>query len=135
MVVDESRNSDGATSVGSSVGEVHDGRSLVETSESSEVVSATLWIVSLISFNECLIFTRLFYLDVKVVSASEFLDSFVDDFSSTWLSHGLGGVVDVATSAVPVTLDGLGVEAADDTEVLGNSAEEVSDIELRYLMR
>ena len=135
VVVDESRNSDGATSVGSSVGEVHDGRSLVETSESSEVVSATLWIVSLISFNECLIFTRLFYLDVKVVSASEFLDSFVDDFSSTWLSHGLGGVVDVATSAVPVTLDGLGVEAADDTEVLGNSAEEVSDIELRYLMR
>jgi hypothetical protein len=111
VVVDKSRDSDGATSVGSSVGEIHDGGSLVETSESSKVVSATLWIVSL---------------DVKVVSASEFLDSFVDDFSSTWLSHGLSGVVDVATSAVPVTLNRLRVEAADDTEVLGNSAKEVS---------
>lgn len=48
VVVDKSRDSDGATSVGSSVGEVHDRGSLVETSESSKVVSATLWIVSLI---------------------------------------------------------------------------------------
>lgn len=70
---------------------------------------------------------------MKVVSASEFLDSFVNDFSSTWLSHGLGGVVDVATSSVPVSLNWLGVEAADDTEVLGNSAKEVSDIELEFI--
>jgi len=63
---------------------------------------------------------------VKVVSLLELFDSVIDDFSSTGLSHGFSRVVDVATSAVPVSFNWLGVKAADNAEVLSNSAEEVS---------
>lgn len=34
------------------------------------------------------------------------------------VAHGLGGEVGVGTGAVPVTLDGLGVEGGDNAEVL-----------------
>ena len=63
---------------------------------------------------------------MKVVSLLKLLNSFVDDFFSAGLSHGFSRVVDVTSSAVPVSLDWLGVEAADDAEVLSNSAKEVS---------
>ena len=68
---------------------------------------------------------------MKVVSLLELLNSFVDDFSATGLSHRLSRVVNVAASAVPVALDRLGVETDDNAEVLSDSAKEISESILR----
>jgi len=65
--------------------------------------------------------------NVLSVSLGQLLDGGIDFLQATVLTHGLGAVVGVATSAVPVTLgDGLGVEGDDDGESLSESVHEVT---------
>jgi hypothetical protein len=45
---------------------------------------------------------------------------------SVWAAHGQSAVVGVAASTVPVTLDGLGLEAADDIELLAYAVHDVA---------
>lgn len=64
--------------------------------------------------------------NVLVVALRELLDSSLDRLHTALFAHGSGRVVGVATSAVPVTGDSLGVERDLDTPLFGNSDEEVT---------
>ena len=63
--------------------------------------------------------------NVKLVLRSHSLQESLNVVHATDLSHGLGGIVGVATSSVPVTEE-LGLEAHRDTEVLSNTSHQVS---------
>jgi len=41
-----------------------------------------------------------------------------DGLHASWITHGLGGVVGVGSGSIPVALDRLGVERANDAKVL-----------------
>lgn len=62
--------------------------------------------------------------DVELVLGSHLLEETFDVVHAADLSHGLGGVVGVTASAVPV-LEELGLEADRDGEVLSNATEEI----------
>jgi len=59
--------------------------------------------------------------DVFLVTLAELLNGGVDILESSLGSHLLGRVVGVASSSVPVSADGLGVERDDDAELLSES--------------
>lgn len=61
--------------------------------------------------------------NVLHVSLAHLLNSLVDVFDTTFLSHQFGGVVGVATSSVPVTLERLGVEGDLDTPLFADAEE------------
>lgn len=105
---DMSRNSDGSSSVGDTGRERGHGSSLVFTSQSLLVVLSV---------------------DGQMldVLALELLDRILDrGHTLAGRSHGLGRVVRVATSTVPVTLEGLGVERGFDTPLFSDSEQEES---------
>ena len=64
--------------------------------------------------------------DMFNVTLRELLNGLLDDLESTLLTHCLGGVVGVAPGAVPVALEGLGVERDLDAPLLGDADEEVA---------
>ena len=64
--------------------------------------------------------------DVLVVTLAQLLDRRLDVLHSSGLTHSLGGVVGVASGAVPVTLERLGVEGDLDAPLLGDADEEVA---------
>ena len=62
--------------------------------------------------------------DVLGVALGQALDGGEDGLHAARLAHRLGRVVGVPSGAVPVALDGLGVERADNVKVLSQPAEE-----------
>ena len=64
--------------------------------------------------------------DVLVVPLRELGDGLLDVLHASGLAHRLGGVVGVAPGAVPVALEGLGVERDLDAPLLGDADEEVA---------
>jgi hypothetical protein len=64
--------------------------------------------------------------DMLVVPLAEPLDGLLDGLHSSGFTHGLGGEVGVASSTVPVTGEGLGVEGDLDTPLLGDTNKEVA---------
>lgn len=100
-------DTDGSTTVGNTGREVANVAGLVPTGK-------TLVVVGTVNG------------DVLVVSLGELLNGSLDGLHTTLLAHRLGRVVGVATSSVPVTGDGLGVERDLDTPLLGHSDEEVT---------
>jgi len=64
------------------------------------------------------------YGDVLHVTMRELLDSSLDSLDTTFVSHLFSGEVGVASSTVPVTLEGLGVEGDLDTPLFADSEEE-----------
>ena len=64
--------------------------------------------------------------DVLVVPLRELGDGLLDVLHASGLAHRLGGVVGVAARAVPVALEGLGVEGDLDAPLLGDADEEVA---------
>lgn len=64
--------------------------------------------------------------NVLVVPLAELLDGGLDGLYPSGFAHGLGAVVGVATSTVPVTLERLGVEGNLDTPLLRNANKEVA---------
>ena len=62
---------------------------------------------------------------MELVLRSHSLEESLNIVHASYLSHGLGGEVGVATSSVPV-LEELGLKRDRDTKVFGDSAEEVS---------
>ena len=64
--------------------------------------------------------------DVFNVTLRELLNGLLDDLESTLLTHCLGGVVGVASGAVPVTLERLRVEGDLDAPLFGYTDKEVS---------
>jgi len=101
------RNTDRSTTVGNTRAELRDVAGLVATSETELVVLAV-------------------HSDVLVVPLRELLDGSLDGLDSSGLTHRLGGEVGVASSTVPVALEGLGVEGDLDTPLLGNTDKEVA---------
>jgi len=102
-----SRDTDGGTTVCNTGTELADVASLVATSETQFVV---------LSIDS----------DVLVVPLGELLNGGVDGFHASWLTHGLGAVVGVATGTVPFTLKGFGVERDLDAPLLSNADQEVA---------
>ena len=101
------RDTNGGTTVGNTRAEVANVASLVTTGETKVVV---------------------FSVDgnVLVVPLAQFLDGSLDGLHASGFTHRLGAVVGVAASAIPVTLEGLGVERDLDAPLLGNTDEEVA---------
>ena len=64
--------------------------------------------------------------DVFIMPLRQLLDSSFDVFHASGLTHCLGAVVGVATSTIPVTCKGLGVEGNLDTPLFGNADKEVT---------
>ena len=64
--------------------------------------------------------------DVLVVPLRELGDGLLDVLHASGLTHRLGGVVGVAPGAVPVALEGLGVERDLDAPLLGDADKEVA---------
>ena len=64
--------------------------------------------------------------DVLVVTLAQLLDRRLNVLHSSGLTHSLGGVVGVASGAVPVTLERLGVEGDLDAPLFGYTDKEVS---------
>lgn len=102
-----SGDSDGAASVGNTRRKGADGAGLVSTSQSHVVVLAVDG-------------------NVLLVSGRKLLDGSLNVLHSTGLSHRLGRHVGVAAGAVPVALQGLGVERDLDAKLLGHSVQQVS---------
>lgn len=65
-------------------------------------------------------------LDVLGVALAELLNGVLNGLHAALLAHRLGRVVGVASSTVPVTGDGLGVEGDLDAPLLGHTEEEVT---------
>jgi len=102
------RNTDGRTTVSNTRAELGDGGGLVLASETEGVVLAI-------------------HGNVFGVLLGQLLDGGIDFLQATVLAHGLGAVVGVASSTVPVTLsDGLGVEGNNDAKSLSDSVHEVT---------
>lgn len=80
---------------------------------------------SLVSASQSLVVALAVDVDVLLMSLAKLLDGRLDDLHATFLSHGLGRVVEMAASAVPVARDGLGLEANLDSVLLGNSVEQI----------
>jgi len=104
---DVTRDTNGSTAVGDTGAELGDVAGFVAPSETEFVVLAVDG-------------------DVLVVPLGELLDGGLDDFDSSGFAHRLGGEVGVATSAVPVSLEGLWVEGDLDAPLLGHTDEEVA---------
>lgn len=100
-------NTDGGTAVGDTRAEVADVASLVATSKTKVIV---------ITVNS----------NVLVVPLGQLLDGLLDGLHSSGLTHGLGRVVGMAASTIPVTLEWLGVEGDLDAPLLGNTDKEVA---------
>jgi hypothetical protein len=100
-----SGDTDGAATVGDTIGEGIDAASLVTAGKTESVVLTVDG-------------------NVLLVAALELLDGGLDVLHATLLSHLLGGEVAVKTSAIPVTWDGLGVERDLGAELLSNAVEE-----------
>lgn len=100
-------NTDRCATIGDARGEGTDMASLMTTSETELVVLAV---------NS----------DVLVVPLRQLLNSRVDSLDSSGFTHLLSAEVGVATSTVPVTLEGFGVEGDLDTPLLGDTDEEVT---------
>lgn len=64
--------------------------------------------------------------DMLVMTLGQFFNGSFDVFHPSRLTHGLRGVIGVATRTVPVTLERLGVEGHLDTPLLGDTDEEVT---------
>lgn len=64
--------------------------------------------------------------NVLIVPLGQLGNGFLDRLHSTLFTHGLGRVVGVATSTIPVTLQGLGMERHLDVELFRNTNEEES---------
>lgn len=100
------RDTDGGTTVGDTRAEGANVASLVLASETELVV---------------------FTVDGNVLEMllGKLLNGLFNGLHSSWLTHGLGGVVGVATSTVPVTLsEWLGVEGDLDAPLFGDADEE-----------
>lgn len=104
---DMARNTDRGTTVGDTTAELANVASLMATGETHVIV---------------------FTIDsnVLVVPVAELLNGRLNILHSSRFSHGLGGVVGVATSAVPVAGERLGVERDLDGPLLSNADEEVA---------
>lgn len=100
-----SGDTDTATTVGDTPAELVDASGLVAA---GETVLVTLAVDS----------------DVLWVTGLEFLHGGLDDLHATLGTHGSRGHVGMEAGAVPVTGDGLGSKADDDTEVFGDTVEE-----------
>ena len=81
------------------------------TGETTTVVLASLWIIDL---------------DVLGVSLAQLLNGLLDEFDTAILSHGLGGIVSVGASAVPVTGDWLWIKCDDDAKLFSNAMQNVT---------
>lgn len=102
-----SGNTNRSTTVSNAGAEGTDVASLVATSETEIVVLAVDG-------------------NVLVVTLAQLLDGSLDVLHSSGLTHSLGGVVGVASSTVPVTSEGLGVEGDLDCPLFGDTNKEVS---------
>lgn len=102
-----SGDTDGGTTVSNSGAEIADMAGFVATGETEVVV---LTVDS----------------DVFIVPLGKFFDGLLDGLNASRLTHGFGGIIGVATSTVPVTLEGLGVERDLDTPLFGDADEEVA---------
>jgi hypothetical protein len=100
-------DTNGSTTVGNARAEGIDVAGLVASSETHVVVFSV----------DC---------DVFIVLLGEFFDSSLDDLHTTLSTHGSGTEVGVASSTVPVTGQGLGMERDLDTPLLGKTDEEVA---------
>lgn len=100
LLSDVSGNTDGSTTMGNTRREGRNAGGLVSAGETEVVVLAV-------------------HSDVLVVPLGELLDGSLDGLHSAFLAHGLGGVVRVAASAVPVALERLGVEGDLDAPLFG----------------
>lgn len=105
LVAALARDTDGAATVGNTVGELVDAAGLVTAGQTHGVVLAV-------------------HGDMLLVAALELLDRGLDVLHATGLAHRLAGEVAVQTSSVPVAGDGLGVERDLGTELLGDAVEE-----------
>ena len=63
---------------------------------------------------------------MKVVSFFQLLDGFVNVLFSTLVSHFFGGVVDMAPSSVPISLDRLRVITHYDSKIFSDATQKVS---------
>ena len=100
-------DSDGGASISNAGGEGLHGGSLVSTGQSLFVVLTV-------------------QLDVFLVSLGELFNGLLDLLHTTWVSHGKGGDVGMTTSTIPVTLQWLWMEGDLDTELFGDSFQQVS---------
>lgn len=100
-------NTDGSTTVGDTIVEGANVAGLVSAGE-------TLVVVLTIDSN------------VLHVAEAHLLDGLLDSGNTALLTHLEGGEVGVAASAVPVTLDRLGVDRDSDAKVLSNALEKVA---------
>ena len=64
--------------------------------------------------------------DMLIVPLAELLNGSLNDLDSAGFTHGLGAVVGVAASTVPVTLERFGVEGNLDAPLLSNADEKVA---------
>mmetsp|Transcript_43905 Transcript_43905/g.110679 ORF Transcript_43905/g.110679 Transcript_43905/m.110679 type:complete len:229 (+) Transcript_43905:48-734(+) len=99
-------DADRRATVGNTPGELVDGGSLVETSQTT-LVSSTV------------------HSDVLLVFLGQLLNGLLDDLQAAVVAHGLSAVVAVSASSVPVTGNRLGVERHDHVEVLTKAVQKV----------
>lgn len=64
--------------------------------------------------------------DVLIMTLGKLFDSGLDVLHASGFTHGLGGIIGVATSTIPVTLERLGVEGYLDPPLLGDTNEEIA---------
>ena len=107
LSTDMSRNTDRSATVGDTRAEGTNVASLMTASETEIIVLAVDG-------------------DVLVVTLAQLLDRRLNVLHSSGLTHSLGGVVGVASGAVPVTLERLGVEGDLDAPRLGNADEQIA---------
>lgn len=102
---DMARDTDGSTTVGDTRGEGANVAGLVPTGQPELVVLS--------------VDGNVFHMPL-----GELLNGLFDGLHAALLTHGLGGVVGVAASTVPVAREGLGVEGDLDTPLFGNADEQ-----------
>lgn len=102
---------DAAASVGHTCAEVVNARGLMVSGQSSLVVLSTMGVICF---------------DVLGVSLGQLLDSLLDMLDATLFTHQLGRVVGVSAGSIPVARDRLGVERDDNTELLGDTVQDVA---------
>lgn len=110
-----------AIALGTNVSRDTDGRTTV-----SDTRAESADVASLVAAGETEVVVLSVHSNVLIVALRELLDSSLNVLHSSGLTHQLGAVVRVASSTVPVTLEGFRVERDLDAPLLGDTNKQVA---------
>lgn len=92
----------------------------------SNAVAEVVNVSRLVSACETLIVVLAIHCNVLCVAEAQLLDGVFNRFNAAFLTHGLGREVGVASSTVPVALDGLGMNGHDNAEIFRDALQDVA---------